>query len=287
MALDPVPRLLAEPFFHHESMTIDLILAEFHLLDAPLDIFLGPIGPLTVTTWRSTAPTERSMTKSKAHPAEALDEKSTGPGPYCDFPGSTPHVLVRVEMPDPAQTIDVMTNCAALKEKKAQQDTEGEGDGWVADDTKAIQEALKNAEEAMNQNPDEISKAFQDAEDMEIDPALSASSILAQEAGPSAQPEVVVPPPVDNTLQGDQEGEVGPPVQLTVPPKEEKRVEFVPLPFLMLRSDGVGFGVGKSVIAFKREGLSANGTPQWGESTAAECSRLWELTPSGLRVVPS
>ncbi|ORX36759.1 hypothetical protein BD324DRAFT_627075 [Kockovaella imperatae] len=284
MPLDPIPRILAEPLYHHDLQVVDVILSEYHLMDSPLDVYLGPIGPLSVTIWRSTAPLERMMLKpGQQHTAVSLDAEplTTVQAPLSDFPGATPHVLVRVEMPDADTIISVMKSCAAAKEPKAPA-IEVENDGWPVDETQAIQEALKNAEEAFNQDQnqqqqvvDSIDRVFE-TEDMPIDPSIMVEQSTDGQADPTLEATEAmegdnVDQPqhemlIDNTeLEARNPTSCSTMVQLSTPVKEERRTDFVPLPFLLLRSDGVGFGMGKSVVAerFPDESQSSE-TARWG-----------------------
>ena len=178
-----------------------------------------------------------------------------------------------------------------------QSGTLGEG---VEEDTMAIQNALKSAQEAFDQNQASIQMDQGMAGMMDIDPTLNDAAQQPQQqqesrlfdAGVSAHQtgELSGGAGMDGNENGHDDP---PPFQLEIPPREEKKVEFVPLPFLLIRSDGVGFGVGRSVVAEKLSGNDATtGDTRWGESLISVEPRgvgFW-LTPfdlSGLRVVPS
>lgn len=60
-----------------------------------------------------------------------------------------------------------------------------------------------------------------------------------------------------------------PPLRLSKPEQEDKKVEMVPLPVLLIRkADGVGFGVGRSVVAERVDSKAPGEKASWGESCA-------------------
>lgn len=62
-----------------------------------------------------------------------------------------------------------------------------------------------------------------------------------------------------------------PPLRLSRPQQEDKKVEMVPLPVLLIRkTDGVGFGVGRNVVAERVDSKAPGEKPRWGESSASE-----------------
>jgi len=93
----------------------------------------------------------------------------------------------------------------------------------------------------------------------DLDPALEeAESTEAQEAGPSSeniQPQAEVPDTV-------------PDLQLSRPEQDVKQVEMVPLPVVIARTvDGVGFTVGRNVVAERVDSRGPGEKPKWGMST--------------------
>ena len=319
--LDPIPRILADPVFHHDNNTIHIVLQEYYLKDNPLDVYLGPIGPLKVSTWRSTAPGDKAATKAKALLAAIpLDSDNGENGEasntsesrsktvYSGFPGTIQHVLVVVDIPQPEMIMQVMKECAATKAQMNPQASAEDhrgvsglldqqagdaltasaasaleiGDSWITgagdlgadqsntlgdgmeDDTMAIQKALKNAQEAFNQAQAAHGSSMVDQEIqgmMEIDPTLHDAAQPQQQQQDSR----IFDTGVTSQQVDDSDNQDEPPAfTLEVPPREEKKVEFVPLPFLLIRSDGVGFGVGRSVVAEKLGGGDGS-DPRWGE----------------------
>lgn len=125
--LDPVPRLLADPVFQPEHNALDLTLSHFFVPDAaggvaqPFSVYLGPIGPLPFTTWRSVAPKDKYYDPSTVYPAIHYDGSETDsqlPGApdgrrvYSNFPYSVPHVIANVDLPDPDEVARVIQEYA-------------------------------------------------------------------------------------------------------------------------------------------------------------------------------
>ncbi|WVF71578.1 hypothetical protein IAT40_006386 [Kwoniella sp. CBS 6097] len=139
--IDPVPRILIPPVFHSNSNTLNLHLSEFFFpsspssltppssssstpLFEPLEVYLGPIGPLYVTTWRSTAPrnlptlaipyldngngNDNTSTTTNHYPSD----RAHG-GVMSSFPADLKHVIVVVHMPDADEILGAMRSCAA------------------------------------------------------------------------------------------------------------------------------------------------------------------------------
>jgi hypothetical protein len=76
----------------------------------PLDVYLGPIGPLRISTWRSTAPKDSkgdhpAVPFEASSPSVSSDVKSAV---YSSFPTSIPHTIVVVDMPNPEDIIRSM-----------------------------------------------------------------------------------------------------------------------------------------------------------------------------------
>jgi hypothetical protein len=62
------------------------------------------------------------------------------------------------------------------------------------------------------------------------------------------------------------------PVQVMMPPKDETKSDMIPLPMVLIRkSDGVGFGVGKSIEAV-RLNRGVDEAPRWGECRSLSCT---------------
>lgn len=94
-------------------------------------------------------------------------------------------------------------------------------------------------------------------------------------------------PAVDtsNPMSASLQSEATPPsLRLLAPQVENNKIEMVPLPFVLVRkSDGVGFGVGRNVVA---ERVDSQDKPRWGKFGITCFSfSTRKLTNVGLRVV--
>ncbi|WWD17423.1 hypothetical protein CI109_101864 [Kwoniella shandongensis] len=125
--IDPVPQILVPPVFHPDKNTLDLTISEFFFSDSadptrprePLEVYLGPLGPLHLTVWQSNARRTRpSDNNGYINPEYA--------GPYFDnsphsaeqsvlsaYPKDINHVIVVVEMPGPEDIIKAMQHGVA------------------------------------------------------------------------------------------------------------------------------------------------------------------------------
>jgi len=93
----------------------------------------------------------------------------------------------------------------------------------------------------------------------DLDPSMEQTAITeAQEAGPSLEnipPQAEVPDTV-------------PDLHLSRPEQDVKQVEMVPLPVVIVRTvDGVGFTVGRNVVAERVDSRGPGEKPKWGMST--------------------
>ena len=93
----------------------------------------------------------------------------------------------------------------------------------------------------------------------DLDPSLEQTEITEDtQAGPSSEnvpPQTEVPDTV-------------PDLQLSRPEQDVKQVEMVPLPVVIVRTvDGVGFTVGRNVVAERVDSRGPGEKPKWGMST--------------------
>ena len=275
--LDPIPRVLVDPVFHAGSNTLDLIVSDFSLED-PLDVYLGPIGPLPVSTWHSTAPIDGLVPSSEC-PAVPLDDAAKASGMVMStFPSSVQHVIVVVEMPEPENIVRAMQECVTEESpgntgiNHPQQEQraltswgEAGNDNLLGVGEFTIQEALRNAESAGDTNFTLSNLPLDDGEQIIIDPEAIAAGL--------------VEPAVNPLVEGDNGSGLidvqhvteldPPPVTLSMPQPHNRERDMLPLPLLLVRrKDEVGFGTGRSVVA-ERLGLSEGfgfGKARWGES---------------------
>ncbi|WWD02836.1 hypothetical protein V865_000878 [Kwoniella europaea PYCC6329] len=105
-SINPLPEILVSPTFDPQYNTLDLTLSQFHFpssaassrVDEPLEVYLGPIGPLFVTCWRSTS---HKNTPTAAIPYQPTEESiDDGEKVVSSFPADKKHVIVRVYLPD-------------------------------------------------------------------------------------------------------------------------------------------------------------------------------------------
>ncbi|KAK4684818.1 hypothetical protein P7C73_g5343, partial [Tremellales sp. Uapishka_1] len=254
--IDPIPRLLAEPVIHQETNTLQLTLSDFpspdHLYQSqPLEIYLGPIGPLAISTWKSTARRDAfAQNYQKAIPYASASSTSPSPEVYTNFPEHIEHVIVVVDLPDPIYIIQTMQQC--VSQEPLVPPSHETSTPWLPvdqSDELTIQEALRNAESS-----DFTLNDFQPQHGMEdafIDPALQSDSELFLPQTP--------PPDLATDLSTETHP---PPMALHVPPSEVRKNDMVPLPLLLIRkSDGVGYGTGRNVVAERH--VTANGGVEW------------------------
>jgi hypothetical protein len=92
----------------------------------------------------------------------------------------------------------------------------------------------------------------------DLDPSLEQTEITeAQEAGPSSE----------NIQPQAEVHDTVPDLQLSRPEQDVKQVEMVPLPVVIVRTvDGVGFTVGRNVVAERVDSRGPGEKPKWGMS---------------------
>ena len=299
--IDPVPRVLVDPAFHADTNTLDLTLSEFYFPE-PLDVYLGPIGPLRVAAWQSTARAEKSLPPVE-QPATPLDDVAkSGRALMSAFPSTVQHVLVVVDMPGPEEIIRTMQD-SVVKAAQAGEDERGmqvdtapwleammDGDHLDAGEL-TIQAALRNAE-----------RASENDFERRGDEILMNPSLLMDGGAVITKSNITPPQPSqpdyemgrDETRNASLYLETSsearphpPPIVLTSRRREDEKSEMTPLPLLLVRrSDGVGFGIGRSVMAERlgsdtgREGI---GSARWGEWCHGSDDRADKA--AGLRVV--
>lgn len=97
--------------------------AEGHTLPQPLSVYLGPIGPLRATTWRSQAPKEKYYDPGALYPAlpysEGLDDNNLpipdGRRVFSNYPNSVPHTIAMVELPPLDEILRVMNEYSSAQ----------------------------------------------------------------------------------------------------------------------------------------------------------------------------
>lgn len=164
-ALDTPPRLLVNPTINtaNTPATLQLTLSDFFVPDElgvpqPLSVYIGPLGPLRATTWRSVAPKEKYFDPRSLYDAIPWSGVEEGPPPETpavvrsNFPHSVPHVIVSVELPRPEEILHAMQSAAADGGAAPNDVTLSADDQWLGVMGEAgeltIQEALHNAGKA-------------------------------------------------------------------------------------------------------------------------------------------
>lgn len=285
--LDPVPRLLVDPAYKPDQNTLDLTLSYFFVDDdqtqpQPLSVYIGPIGPLRVTTWRSVAPKEKYFDPGALYPAVPYNGTNEEPPlpegerVYSNFPFNVPHTIAKVELPATEEILRVMKATAeeqTTSETTAAEKSAGEpaavaessgnqqpetGDQSTADDAwlgamgpageLTIQEALQNAgkSHAPEHNISEVlgshveSAEIPKVGDEEFKFEQLPSTLIDRSIEEAAAEAVAA---VDNDVFSAPGT-----LQLHKPEDAPKRA-MASLPLLLVRPDGVGYGLGWSLEA--------------------------------------
>lgn len=273
-----------------ESDTLDIIVADMPT-DSPLDVYVGPVGPLPYTLWKSAAPPYLSCKPTLTReivPAILLggdDVPINGRQILSSWPHDTRHVIMVVELPRVDEIVRAMQDIKAQRTGSA---TGGERQSssqppqvdaaprqadsveqWVTGDTQdpqgeqpqpseelTIQEALRNAGDALDidlNRHDSVLDPFAPDEADLIHPLLRESGATGTEPT-SATP----------AQKDDKEDDAS--VKVFPPKQETRRTDNMTLPIVFVRkADGVGFGVGTS---FAAKELPHREYPQseWSES---------------------
>ena len=270
---------MTDPVFHPRSHTLDILLSNFDPSTSDFDIFLGPIGPLHYTLWRSTAPSEPLIKPGYlgvGYPALCLygDVVSVNERQITSlWPCTVAHTIVVVELPTTNAIVRVMQSLTPANTVEDQPQKEpvrirddapdvSMDHSWMTDAANenhhldhpgelTIQEALENAENALEMT-----------EGIDLD-TLAAAQAQAEMIDPTLGPGPSDPPTVDSNSHKKVTEEL-PCVSVTIPEEEEIKFDLVPLLFLMIRrSDGVGFGVGSKMVAERPVGQDVD--DQWSE----------------------
>lgn len=326
--IDPVARHLSPPVFNAETNTLILTLNEFfHTANqgtSDFKIYLGPIGPIDASLYRSIAPEKAGpdnghSTHFEAQPYDSTVQDGLHQHIRSDYPGHKPHVIVAINMPPAEKIIRTMQECFAEAQYQPSntlhavpEDGVSGTDGWLtAGDASATDQGLHSG------NGDTMANTLeQDGSIMNIDPALNAEvgnegqqhdvdditaalaahaddpafslshmgdDFLPSELDPeltaasiSRQPEQIEEnQQVEESLntidaqpqtQAAETIETVPDLQLSKPEQDTKQVEMVPLPIVLVRSvDGVGFTVGRHVVAERVDSRLPGEKPRWGK----------------------
>jgi hypothetical protein len=316
--IDPVIRHLSPPVFHAETNTLILTLNEdfFHTGTDPASdckIYLGPIGPINISLYRSVTPEKAGADnghslhfEAEPYDINSRDHLQNHQHIRSDYPGYKPHIIVAINMPPAEKIIRAMQECFAEAQyqptSSLQVADEGAtgAEGWLTANDPGTS-AREDAE------PASLSSAPQADEgglNLSLDPALGEPSntphhdvddITAALAAHAADPafslsqmdHTFLPSDLDPSLEqteinedanaGPSSGNIQahaevpdavPDLQLSRPEQDVKQVEMVPLPVVIVRTvDGVGFTVGRNVVAERVDSRGPGEKPKWGKST--------------------
>ena len=307
--------------FNAETNTLILTLNEefFHTGTDPASdckIYLGPIGPINTSLYRSVAPEKAGAdnghsTHFEAEPYDINNRDHSQQHQHIrsDYPGYKPHIIVAINMPPAEKIIRAMQECFAEAQYKPSSSlqTTDEGttgaEGWLTandggahareDGQPASLSSAPHADEGglnLSLDPalDEPSNTqHHDVDDITAalaahaaDPAFSLSQMdhtfLPSDLDPALEQAETEDPqagPSSGTIQPQAEvAHTVPDLQLSRPEQDVKQVEMVPLPVVIVRTvDGVGFTVGRNVVAERVDSRAPGEKPKWGMSA----TNLW------------
>jgi len=275
-------------------------------------IYLGPIGPISTSLYRSVAPDKAGPDNghSSHFEAEPYDSNISVMHQHIrsDYPGYKSHIILAINMPPAEKIIRAMQECfaeAQYQPTSSFQAVEEAGtgtEGWLTaneaensnhseieqvpgtsasqlaaeDLSLSLDQTMRDAPSAPHHDVDDITAALAaHAADpafslsqmdhtflpSDLDPSLEAAEISAEDlqaenVGPSDK----LQPPLSTT-------ESVPQLQLSRPEQDTKQVEMVPLPVVIVRTtDGVGFTVGRNVVAERVDSRGPGEKPRWGMS---------------------
>ncbi|WVQ67812.1 uncharacterized protein L199_006017 [Kwoniella botswanensis] len=154
--INPLPEILVSPTFDPQYNTVDLTLSQFHFLssaapsgvDEPLEVYLGPIGPLYVTCWRSTS---HKNTPTAAIPYQPTEESiDDGEKVVSSFPADKKHVIVRVYLPEIEEIRRVVGNLLARIKEEDEDESRKDQEG-VEGIRPTVQDGLTTVEDDQDQ----------------------------------------------------------------------------------------------------------------------------------------
>jgi hypothetical protein len=286
---------------HLRENTVDLTLSAFFTPDSqtgepqPFSVYLGPIGPLRATTWRSAAPKEKYYDPNALYPAYPysgiVEENIAVPEEphrvFSNFPFSVPHVIANLELPAMAEILRAMEEYSQPEPEVQQPPAEPEPEPEPTEDPEwfgvmgpatelTIQQAIQNAGEphqadhdvaSILQVPVEVNRddfGMKEGFEMStlIDPAMDAPPPPPPVPQPEEAPVPLAPAPLAPVPLAETETETAPTVTMYRP--EQPKEAFAPLPLLLVRPDGVGHGIGWSILAHQKEATDTE-PAGWGE----------------------
>jgi hypothetical protein len=290
-------------------------------------IYLGPIGPISASLYRSVAPEKAGADNghSTHFEAQRYDPSIHDAHQHIrsDYPGHKPHVIVAINMPPAETIIRTMQECFAEAQYQPSStlhtvpDDGGSGtDGWLTANDAAITDQGLHAgqhenpmtdtvegdgsdpnidpaltAEGQHHDVDDITAALAAHADdpafslahmddgflpSDLDPALTTASLSHQDQPQENQPieeslNTIDPQPEPQT-QVEPSMDIVPDLQLSKPEQDTRQVEMVPLPIVLVRSvDGVGFTVGRNVVAERVDSRLPGEKARWGNLCFVPC----------------
>lgn len=279
--------MLVDPAYKPDQNTLDLTLSYFfvdddHAQPQPLSVYIGPIGPLRVTTWRSVAPKEKYFDPGALYPAVPYNGTNEEPPlpegerVYSNFPFNVPHTIAKVELPATEEILRVMKATAeeqTSSETTAAEKSAGEpapvaessghqqpetGDQSAADDAwlgamgpageLTIQEALQNAgkSHAPEHNISEVLGSH--VESAEI-PKVGDEEFKFEQLPSTLIDRSIEEAAAEAAAAVDNDVFSAPGTLLLHKPEDAPKKALASLPLLLVRPDGVGYGLGWSLEA--------------------------------------
>ena len=194
--IDPIPQTLRPPTFRPDTNTLELTLSDFFSLDSlsrsePYQVYLGPLGPLQTSLYRSVAPPKAGSDDGISPHFEAVPYSDTGLASgetyrtvRSDWPCTIPHVIVVIDMPRAEEIIRTMQECFAEAQYKATSTLQAlpndstEADGW-----------LIHHDQVGGNDPQTSHAANETSRDQQADPSSAAAAPnIAAEVQKNEQP---------------------------------------------------------------------------------------------------
>lgn len=183
--IDPIPRSLCPPVFRPDTNTLELTLSDFFSLDhlnrsEPYQVYLGPLGPLQTSLYRSIAPPKAGSDDGINPHFEAVPySDSLAPGEMyrsvrSDWPCTIPHVIVVIDMPRAEEIIRTMQECFAEAQYKANSTVQAvssevtEAEGWLTSHDQVGSSAKSQPIQSLDQS--QAQNQATDAEHVEQQP---------------------------------------------------------------------------------------------------------------------
>jgi hypothetical protein len=277
-SIDPVPQVLAPPQLEDSPYTLQLPLStNIDQYSEPLDLYLGTIGPLAYTTWRSTSPSTsiaEMITKSRYPAVRQTDEEDPTPSNdrvvLSNFPSNVPHVLVVIDLPPVKEIVGTMRAMSG-----------GTGEDDIVSKDAIVDEGIEQlSTPVMNDAETEIALASipydststglatGEGMDKNIDPDL-ADLAVPQTLGELDEKEDEKEEGISENTITDLTANPISSMHMDAPKAGPNHVDLGPLPLLLIRrSDGLGFGTGCSIKA-KKGGDFGEPQNEWRESLRA------------------